>query len=65
MSALPSKADIDSCERHVRFVPKVDIATFIPNGTRTAPSLQYTFDRSDSDVFIGRWLVVIRERDRL
>ena len=25
MSALPPKADIDSCECHVRFVPKADI----------------------------------------
>jgi hypothetical protein len=26
MSALPPKADIRPCERHVRFVPKADIA---------------------------------------
>ena len=25
MSALPPKADIDECDRHVRFVPKADI----------------------------------------
>jgi hypothetical protein len=25
MSALPAKADIQPCERHVRFVPKADI----------------------------------------
>ena len=29
MSALPPKADIVECDRHVRFVPKADIYRFI------------------------------------
>jgi hypothetical protein len=28
MSALPPKADINGCGRHVRYVPKADIASF-------------------------------------
>jgi hypothetical protein len=29
MSALPPKADIAKCDRHVRFVPQADIASYI------------------------------------
>jgi hypothetical protein len=36
MSALPPKADIVECDRHVRFVPKADIELSALRTQRTA-----------------------------